>query len=236
MNFMPPSKLTKTGIEGLDEQLGGGLPEKSLILLLGEPGSGIDVFAQQVLFSKASKGEKVIYFTAERAPADIEEEMRLFGWDLEKAKADGSWAFIDAYTPRHARTTARVGAITILRTDLIPKIEEGAYSTLDSISHLLLMFDLRDVVDTIELLTIRAREKGGLHFILMGRGMHDPKTVSTMTHIVDGVFEFLSRERARELERLIRIRKMRRAVYGIHLLPFRITERGIVVETAIRIA
>ena len=48
-------KLVKTWIEGLDEVLGGGLPDKSVILLMGEPGSGYDILGQQILHQHALK-------------------------------------------------------------------------------------------------------------------------------------------------------------------------------------
>jgi len=56
-------KLVKTQIMQLDEILGGGLPDKSVILMLGEPGSGNDTLAQQIMYQHALKERKVTYFT-----------------------------------------------------------------------------------------------------------------------------------------------------------------------------
>ncbi|MCK5159674.1 MAG: recombinase RecA, partial [Candidatus Heimdallarchaeota archaeon] len=49
-----------SGIAGFDVAIGGkGIPDGSLILLLGEPGSGHEIFALQMLHSQAKAGKKV---------------------------------------------------------------------------------------------------------------------------------------------------------------------------------
>ena len=45
--------LLKTGVPGLDNLLGGGLPEFSFNLIAGTPGSGKTTLAHQIMFSLA---------------------------------------------------------------------------------------------------------------------------------------------------------------------------------------
>lgn len=52
-----------TGVPGLDELLGGGLPEFSFNLLAGTPGSGKTTLAHQIMFSLASPGQRALFFT-----------------------------------------------------------------------------------------------------------------------------------------------------------------------------
>ncbi|MGQ0503867.1 MAG: RAD55 family ATPase [Myxococcaceae bacterium] len=52
-----------TGVPGLDEVLGGGLPEFSFNLLAGSPGCGKTTFAHQVMFANATKERPALYFT-----------------------------------------------------------------------------------------------------------------------------------------------------------------------------
>jgi circadian clock protein KaiC len=52
-----------TGVPGLDEVLGGGLPEYSFNLLAGPPGCGKTTLAHQMMFALASAARPALYFT-----------------------------------------------------------------------------------------------------------------------------------------------------------------------------
>jgi len=53
----------KTGVPGLDEILGGGLPEFSFNLIAGPPGCGKTTLAHQIMFGLATPQRRAIYFT-----------------------------------------------------------------------------------------------------------------------------------------------------------------------------
>lgn len=52
-----------TGVPGLDDLLGGGLPEFSFNLLAGTPGSGKTTLAHQIMFSLANPDRRALFFT-----------------------------------------------------------------------------------------------------------------------------------------------------------------------------
>jgi circadian clock protein KaiC len=52
-----------TGVPGLDEILGGGLPEFSFNLIFGQPGSGKTTLAHQMMFAMATPERPALYFT-----------------------------------------------------------------------------------------------------------------------------------------------------------------------------
>lgn len=52
-----------TGVPGLDELLGGGIPEFSFNLLAGTPGSGKTTMAHQIMFALAHPGRRALFFT-----------------------------------------------------------------------------------------------------------------------------------------------------------------------------
>ena len=52
-----------TGVPGLDEVLGGGLPEFSFNLIAGTPGSGKTTLAHQIMFALATPERPALYFT-----------------------------------------------------------------------------------------------------------------------------------------------------------------------------
>ena len=53
----------ETGVPGLDDVLGGGLPEFSFNVIAGAPGCGKTTLAHQMMFSLATKQRPAIYFT-----------------------------------------------------------------------------------------------------------------------------------------------------------------------------
>ncbi|MHB8428624.1 MAG: RAD55 family ATPase, partial [Acidiferrobacterales bacterium] len=58
-----------TGVPGLDNLLGGGLPEFSFNLIAGTPGSGKTTLASQIMFSLANPEYRALFFTVLGEPA-----------------------------------------------------------------------------------------------------------------------------------------------------------------------
>lgn len=60
-----------TGIPGLDEMIGGGLPVPSIILVAGEAGTGKTTFCTQFLCKGAERKEPGLYFTISGGPPGL---------------------------------------------------------------------------------------------------------------------------------------------------------------------
>ncbi len=58
-----------TGVPGLDEILGGGIPEFSFNIIAGAPGSGKTTLAHQIVFTNATPERPALYFTILGEPA-----------------------------------------------------------------------------------------------------------------------------------------------------------------------
>lgn len=74
----------KSGIRGLDELLGGGLPKDSIVLLSGTCGTGKSIFGMNFLIEGAMKGEPGIYISLEESPESNIQQMKLFGWPVDE--------------------------------------------------------------------------------------------------------------------------------------------------------
>jgi circadian clock protein KaiC len=62
-------KKLPTGVPGLDEILGGGLPEFSFNIIAGAPGCGKTTLAHQFVFANATRARPALYFTVLGEPA-----------------------------------------------------------------------------------------------------------------------------------------------------------------------
>ena len=63
MNTKVAIKLLSTGVPGLDDVLGGGVPELSFNLIAGPPGGGKTTLAHQMMFALATPERPALYFT-----------------------------------------------------------------------------------------------------------------------------------------------------------------------------
>ena len=73
----------RTGVAGLDDILGGGLPTNHLYLLDGEPGTGKTTLGLQFLMEGARKGERGLYVTLSESRAELEAVARSHSWTLD---------------------------------------------------------------------------------------------------------------------------------------------------------
>lgn len=73
----------KTGIQGLDEILGGGLPGNRIYLAQGEPGTGKTTLGLQFLLEGVRSGEQVLLVTLSETKEEMTAVAESHGWSLE---------------------------------------------------------------------------------------------------------------------------------------------------------
>ena len=72
-----------TGIPGLDEVLGGGLPQGNMYLVEGESGAGKTTLGLQFLLEGKRQGERTLWITLSETEAQLLQSARSHGWSLE---------------------------------------------------------------------------------------------------------------------------------------------------------
>jgi len=129
----------QTGVAAFDELVMGGLPRGRTTVVSGTPGSGKTIFAIQFLaHGITGHGENGVLVTFEEPPADIESNMRTFGWDLARWRKERRLAIVDASPP--AKDELVIGDFDL--KGLLSRIEHAAKSVnakrvvLDSLTQL----------------------------------------------------------------------------------------------------
>jgi circadian clock protein KaiC len=78
----PLLQRASTGVEGLDDILGGGLPRDRVYLVQGSPGVGKTTLALQFLMEGARRGEVSLYITLSETEPELRSAAAAHGWDL----------------------------------------------------------------------------------------------------------------------------------------------------------
>ena len=77
------SGLASTGIPGLDDVLGGGLPRERVMLLEGNPGSGKTTLAMRFLLEGVARGERCLHVTLGESADELQQVAISHGWSLD---------------------------------------------------------------------------------------------------------------------------------------------------------
>ncbi|WP_437623844.1 ATPase domain-containing protein [Sorangium sp. So ce1151] len=107
-----PTKFLDTGIPGLDQVLGGGLRERSLLLVFGPPGAGKTTMVLQMACHAASAGRPTVYISTLSEPASrlIEHAGTMSFWD---PRLIGRGLFLESIYPLVRRGVTEVASALI---------------------------------------------------------------------------------------------------------------------------
>ena len=214
-------KFVKTGIAGLDEFLTGGLPPK-VLLLAGAPGTGNEVFARQIAFTRA-KQIGITYFTVNTTADIVREDMATYNWDTTPLENSGNWKF-KTFTKTASLQQAVMAEMTEHRTIII-----------DSLSELLLTRKLEEVNSLLIAMSNQNKESEEYHLLLLTEGMQDQKAETAIQHFAEGVITFNITMTTDTLNTDLLIRKMKGTFMPARRLPYTISKKGFLIETATRI-
>ncbi|UCH71437.1 MAG: AAA family ATPase [Thermoplasmatales archaeon] len=88
------SNRVNTGLEKLDELLSGGLPENSITLVSGTPGSGKTILCYHYIQKGLNKGEKCLYLSSDERVEGIFKQAEKLGFDFKSAVDSGLLKFM----------------------------------------------------------------------------------------------------------------------------------------------
>ena len=239
--------MSDFGLQGIGYVLGGGFPTNSVYLVMGDPGTFYATFAQQALYNASKQKTKVVYYTSEASSDDIIQDMATFKWDVSDAMDDGSWIFTRVIPPqlktitnntpedpREQRIDLPPHSLTSLHEDFVEKLNEGRWSAL-SLSYLIRTYPEEEVLDLIMFWVSAAHNLGGVHFILLPKGIHDENLVNYIKSLVDGVLSFKFAQGFEQAEGEIDIEKLRRVIPKVKTIRHAVQDNGLAIETTARV-
>jgi len=211
-----------TGIKGLDELIEGGLPERSINLVMGEAGSGKSTFGVHFLTAGIGKGEVGLYVSVEEPKEKFFNNMKKFGFDLSKFEAENKLVFHKA-SPLEIRNFLDQGIISFEEYFKSYKIRRVV---IDSISVLLLSYDSESAQRNSILTLFEMLERWGATVLVTSEIGMDDARIGT-TYLVDGVFRLYSRKVGQERVRTFEVLKMRGTDHSRQEIVYRLGKGGI---------
>ena len=221
MNFRAWFIMNKisSGIPGLDEILGGGLPESSIILLSGTCGAGKTVLGMQFLVSSP---EPAIYVSFEEDMESVKENFGLFGWDVDKLENSNKLRLLQ-YDPFRLEDV-----LEVIQNNMR---EMGARRIVfDSVSALGTY--MKDVAELRRMILQigKLMKKSKCTALLISETLPNTNTLSRFgveEFVADGVISLDTTSTGNELRRAITVWKMRGMNHSSKAHPYTITGRGI---------
>lgn len=89
--------MDSTGIDALDEILGGGLTRPSGSIIAGPKGSGKSVLVKEIAMSVLQNGRAVSYYTIDDSADDVREDLYYMGLEVEEYEEASLLFFVDIF-------------------------------------------------------------------------------------------------------------------------------------------
>ncbi|MFB6310152.1 MAG: KaiC domain-containing protein [Salinirussus sp.] len=215
------------GIEGLDDLIQGGIPERSLAVAIGSAGTGKTTMGLQFLRHGLQNGEPGVFITLEQSHESIIDTANELGWDFESHESAGDLAIVDLDPVEMANSLDNI------RAELPALIEDfGADRfVLDSVSLLEMMYDDQAKRRTQVYDFTRALKEAGVTTFLTSEASESSPYASRfgiIEYLTDAVFILqYVRGQSQDARLAIEIMKIRNANHSRETKPYAITNEGI---------
>jgi len=219
------------GIDGLDEMILGGVPERSLIGIIGGAGTGKTTFALQFLNEALENGERAVFITLEQTEEAVLSTAEEKGWPFREYADSGQLAVVVLDPVEMANSLASI------RGDISRLIREFGASrlVLDSVSLLEMMYDhpakrRSEIFDFT-----RSLKDAGVTTLLTSEASEDSSHASrygAVEYLTDAVFvlRYVRTSNFEETRLAIEIQKIRDANHSRATKPYDLTDEGMSVH------
>jgi circadian clock protein KaiC len=201
-----PDKKIESGIRNLDEILEGGIPEGSLTMIVGAPGTGKTILSHQIAFKNAAPNCRVLIFQTLSEPSSKSiKHLAQFDYYDSKMIEDGTIQFVDLGSI--LRSNGLQDALSMLM-EHVKRVKPGlviidSFKVFDDLSK-----DQEELRKFTYELAINLMAWECTSFLI---GEFTPEDVESnpLFSIADGIMRLSLREQAGEQQRFLQVSKMR---------------------------
>jgi KaiC/GvpD/RAD55 family RecA-like ATPase len=224
------TELTRTGIEGLDSILGGGIVDNATVLISGNPGTGKSILGLQYIYNGVREfDEKGIYLSFEENREDIAQAAESIGFEdwHELVEEDKILIYDKQELLRHNDFNDTLEL-------LLDEFEEMEYErlVLDSLTMFELFFADEAEKRTYLLKFSDILKANGLMSLLIAEqsAVFPEQDIGLENFLTDGNIYLIQTPTESGVNRYIWVAKMRKQDIETDIFPMDITEGGITVH------
>jgi len=218
------SERVSTGIESLDQMLGGkGYYRGTSILISGTAGTGKTSIAAHFVDAACRRGERCIYFSSEESPAQVTRNLRSIGLDLEPWMKKGLLHF-DATRPNFHGLEMHLLRVQKLIDQIKPSI-----TVFDPLSGYLTLGDSLEVKSMLTRLldSLKGRQITSIFNTLLEGDHSELQSELGVSSLMDSWILLRNIEHNGERNRGLYILKARGIAHSNQIREFIFTDRGI---------
>jgi len=218
------SERVSTGIESLDQMLGGkGYYRGTSILISGTAGTGKTSIAAHFVDAACRRGERCIYFSSEESPAQVTRNLRSIGLDLEPWMKKGLLHF-DATRPNFHGLEMHLLRVQKLIDQIKPSI-----TVFDPLSGYLTLGDSLEVKSMLTRLldSLKGRQITSIFNTLLEGDHSELQSELGVSSLMDTWILLRNIEHNGERNRGLYILKARGIGHSNQIREFILTDRGI---------
>lgn len=227
-----------TGIKGLDEIIGGGFIPGSAVMVGGKAGTGKTLFCAQFLYTGAVHyREPGVYITLEERVEDIKQDVKdTFDWNLDELESREMILFLPLRIRRIWHPVEKKEVLSMSFYQMIQKIVEAVDRNrakrvvIDPVSAVEMMFEDKYMIRAELSVLLDALKERGVTSLLIAEVPETEFGLSRsefVEFVADAVIKLDFLYLAKEYQRTITIKKMRRSKHSSLIHPFVITPHGV---------
>ncbi|HUX99227.1 MAG TPA: ATPase domain-containing protein [Candidatus Deferrimicrobium sp.] len=227
-----------TNIEGFDKYIGGGFPNPSTILLLGESGVGTTVFCLKLLWTALNAGLNCAYFSIERPLEQVLQQLKSFGWDPSQSE---NIKFVDVFKiiNQHINEFESMPHIDLLqiyremieqRKNLMPHVDIIFYDSFTELIKLTKGNQYEGALINQLGINIMKQKGDQICFYVFKPHMLTQDSLLTLKSYADGIIQFRKEVQDSQINRYLLIEKVIFTAHHLMEIKFHITNQGIILN------
>lgn len=192
-----------TGLDQLDEDLEGGIPQGSIVVILGDKKTGVEQLADYIMLEGLKNDENSVFMALERAPSKFKQNAEYYGWELDQYERKQNLMFVDGYswqsgepeTDHYLTGLTDLNQISMKFIRAVHDLKgEPDRSVVNSCSALLQYMNASSAKKLVKVLGAKSAKNSGVLLVTLHKSLHDEQERAQIKDAADGVIHLETKD------------------------------------------